>query len=38
MEAYAFDMAPSVRLTSTHRAALEVCPIELLREYAIDLS
>lgn len=38
MEAYAFDMAPNVRLSSTHKAALEVCPIELLREYALDLS
>jgi len=38
MEAYAFDMAPRVRLTSTHKAALEVCPIELLKEYATDLS
>lgn len=38
MEAYAFDAAPRVRLSSTHKAALEVCPIETLREYAIDLS
>lgn len=38
LEAYQAGKAPKVRLVSTHRAALEICPFEALREYAFDLS
>ena len=38
LEAYHHDRAPRVFVTRTHRRALEVVPIELLREYAIDLN
>ena len=38
LEAYRHDRAPRVFVTRTHRRALEVVPIELLREYAIDLT
>ncbi|TVQ58350.1 MAG: DUF2237 domain-containing protein [Rhodobacteraceae bacterium] len=38
MEAYAAGRAPKVRLVSTHRRALDVCPMEALREHALDLT
>jgi len=38
LEAYENDMAPKVKLLSTHMAALEIVPLNILREYAIDLS
>ena len=38
MEAYEAGMAPKVRLVSTHRRALEVCPMEALRAHALDLT
>lgn len=38
MEAHAVGMAPKVRLVSTHKRALDVCPMEALREHALDLS
>ena len=38
LEAYENNMAPRVYLTKTHRRALEVVPLELLRKYAIDLN
>ena len=38
LEAYRHDRAPRVFVTRTHRRALEIVPIELLREYAIDLN
>ncbi len=38
MEAYLAGKAPKVRLVSTHKAALEICPLEALREHAFDLS
>jgi uncharacterized protein (DUF2237 family) len=38
LEAYHVGKAPRVRLSSTHRRALEIVPIELLREHAIDLN
>lgn len=38
LEAYRHDRAPRVFVTRTHRRALEVVPIELLRKYAIDLN
>ena len=38
MEAEAAGKAPRVRLVSTHRRALEICPLEKLRAHAFDLS
>ena len=38
LEAYRHARAPRVFVTRTHRRVLEVVPIELLREYAIDLN
>lgn len=38
VEAQENGMAPRVYLTKTHRRALEVVPLDLLREYAIDLN
>ncbi|MGF1657884.1 MAG: DUF2237 domain-containing protein [Rubrimonas sp.] len=38
MEAHQAGKAPRVRLVSTHRRALEVCPMEALRAHALDLS
>jgi len=38
VEAYENGMAPKVVLQSTHQRALEVAPLELLRQYAIDLN
>ena len=37
-EAYNQGMAPRVYLRKTHLKALEVIPLEVLREYAIDLN
>jgi len=37
-EAYNQGMAPRVYLRKTHLKALEIIPIEVLREYAIDLN
>ena len=37
-EAYDAGVAPSVVLSSTHQRALEIIPLELLMEYAIDLN
>ena len=37
-EAYNQGMAPRVYLRKTHIRALEVIPLEILREYAIDLN
>lgn len=31
-------MAPRVYLRGTHRRALEIVPLELLRRYAVDLN
>lgn len=36
LEAYRAGVAPSVVLASTHRAALEIVPLELLREHALE--
>lgn len=36
LEAYRAGVAPSVVLASTHRAALESVPLELLREHALE--
>jgi uncharacterized protein len=38
LEAYEAGAAPKVYLTSTHLRALEIVPIELLREFALDLN
>ncbi len=38
MEAHAAGAAPRVRLVSTHKRALDVCPMDALREHALDLS
>ena len=38
LEAYKDNMAPKVFLSSTHRRALGVVPMEILRDYAADLN
>ena len=37
-EAYEHDMAPRVYLRSTHKRALKLLPLEILRNYAVDLN
>ena len=37
LEAAQHDVAPRVYLRSTHRRALEIVPITILRKYALDL-
>lgn len=38
LEAYNDDMAPKIYLRRTHLQALDIVPLELLREHAIDLN
>jgi uncharacterized protein (DUF2237 family) len=38
MEAHDSGMAPRVILKGTHRRALEIAPLELLRGFAVDLN
>ena len=38
LEAHQQGMAPRIYLTRTHQRALEIVPMELLREYAVDLN
>jgi len=38
LEAHENDMAPRVHLTRTHIKALEVVPLELLKQFAVDLN
>jgi uncharacterized protein (DUF2237 family) len=38
LEAYEQQVAPRVFLTRTHKRALEVVPLKLLRQYAADLN
>ncbi len=38
LQAYEGGAAPGVWLTRTHRRALEIAPLELLRQYALDLN
>ena len=38
LEAHENGMAPRVYLTRTHRRALEIVPMALLRKYAVDLN
>lgn len=36
LEAYEAGVAPRVKLTATHRRALEIVPLDLLRELALE--
>lgn len=36
LQAYQAGRAPRVRLRATHRRALEVVPLDMLREYAVE--
>ena len=38
LEAYEQDMAPRVHLTRTHQRALEIVPLDILRQFAVDLN
>ncbi len=38
LEAYEQGMAPKIYLTRTHQKALDIIPIELLRQFAVDLN
>ena len=38
LEAYEQNMAPRVFLTRTHERALDVVPLEILRNHAVDLN
>ncbi|MBV1880266.1 MAG: DUF2237 domain-containing protein [Pseudomonadales bacterium] len=38
LEAFEGGMAPRISLASTHQKALEVVPLEKLRQYALDLN
>ena len=38
LEAHENNMAPRVHLTRTHKKALEIVPMALLKEYAVDLN
>ena len=38
LEAYEQDMAPRVHLRRTHKKALDIIPMNVLRQFAIDLS
>ena len=38
LEAQQADMAPRVYLQRTHKRALEIVPLTLLRQYAVDLN
>ena len=38
MEAHESKMAPRVVLRGTHKRALEIAPLEILRDFAIDLN
>ncbi len=38
LEAYQHEMAPRVFLQRSHQKALEIVPLELLRQYAADLN
>ncbi len=38
LEAHDNNMAPRVVLQGTHRRALEIVPLDLLRKFAVDLS
>ena len=38
LEAYNQGMAPKVYLRRTHKKALDIIPMEVLREFAVDLN
>tara|TARA_B100000787_G_C16106141_1_gene255926 strand:- start:313 stop:696 length:384 start_codon:yes stop_codon:yes gene_type:complete len=38
LEAYNQNMAPRVHLMSTHKKSLEIVPLNLLKQFAIDLN
>ncbi len=38
LEAYDNDAAPGLYLAGTHKAALEIVPLELMKKFAVDLS
>jgi uncharacterized protein (DUF2237 family) len=38
LEAFEHDMAPRVHLTRTHKRALEVVPLEKLKQLAVDIN
>lgn len=38
LEAYEENMAPRVFLTRTHKRALEIVPLELLKNFAVDMN
>ena len=38
LEAFEQDMAPRVYLRRTHQKALEIVPMQLLRQLAVDLN
>ena len=38
LEAYQNEMAPKIVLASTHQRAIDIIPLELLKEYAADLN
>jgi len=38
LEAYEHGMAPKVYLTRTHIRSLDIIPMDLLRDYAVDLN
>jgi uncharacterized protein (DUF2237 family) len=38
LEAHKHKMAPRVHLTRTHQRALKIVPLELLKQYAVDLN
>jgi uncharacterized protein len=38
LEAHQHGMAPRVHLRGTHQRALEIVPLKLLREFAVDLN
>ena len=38
LEAHQYQMAPRVVLSATHRRALDIIPLDVLKTYAIDLN
>ncbi len=38
LESYEHNMAPRVFMTKTHKRALEIIPIEVLKKFAVDIN
>jgi hypothetical protein len=38
LEAYEANCAPKIYLTKTHEKTLELVPLKILREYALDIN